>query len=60
MQTLYFTKQFAAGSLKGLQHTSKLSFVSVERAMDWVKGVKKHSKRNGWELVDYSFQCYAR
>jgi hypothetical protein len=60
MQTLYFTKQFTAGTLKGLQHTSKLSFASVESAMDWVKLVKKYSKRNGWELVDYSFQNYAR
>lgn len=60
MQTLYFTKQFTSGNLKGLQYTGKLSFVSVERAMDWVKGVKKYAKRNGWELVDYSFQNYAR
>ena len=60
MQTLYFTKQFTAGNLKGLTHSSKLAFVSVERAMEWVKGVKKHAKRNGWQLVDHSFQNYAR
>ena len=60
MQTLYFTKLFTKGLLKGMTYTGSLSFVDVQHAMRWVAGVTKHEKRNGWKLIDKSFQNYQR
>ena len=60
---LYFTKRFTRGPLKGLHHIDSIPFVSVDAAMDWVCKVKansKHSKRRTFEIVDHSFQNYAR
>ena len=60
METLYFTKQITKGILKGFVINEKLSFPDVEHATRWVKGVTKYEKRNGWKLIDKSFQNYQR
>lgn len=62
MQTLFFTKQFTKGNLAGLSHTSQLNFPDVDHAARWLKAVKspRLEKRNGWKIVDASFQSFAR
>ena len=60
--TLYFTREFTKGNLKGLQHQDKLDFVSVERAEVWLKGVtSNHAKgKLNYRIVDRSYQNYFR
>jgi len=60
--TLYFTRLFIKGTLKGLTHNDQINFISVERAMDWVKGIKANSMKGklDYKLCDYSFQKYWR
>ena len=62
METLFFTKQFSKGHLAGVCHTSKISFPDVEHAARWIKSVRnpRLEKRNGWKLVDVSFQNFSR
>jgi hypothetical protein len=60
MVTLYFTRRFTKGNLVGLHHNDKITFASYESAKVWLNGINKHSKRNGYEVVDASFQNYVR
>jgi len=59
MTTLYFTQHFTKGLLKGIYYHSSITFVSVERAMVWVKAIKA-SRRLNYTLTDYAFQNYQR
>ena len=60
--TLYFTKTFTAGILKGITINESLPFVSVDRAEVWRKAVtaKGLKGRLPYRIVDYSYQSYAR
>ena len=58
--TLYFTKEFTRGILKGLVINESLPFVSVERSRVWVKGVMAKEKKLGYKIIDRSYQNYAR
>lgn len=60
MTTLYFTKRFISGVLKGISVNESMSFVSVEAAADFLKVMRKGSKRVDWKIVDASFQKYWR
>lgn len=60
MTTLFFTKQFATGILSGCVSHSKINFPSVDQAQKWVAGCERNEKRNGWKLIDKSFQSYTR
>ncbi len=57
---LYFTKFFYRGNLKGIRVIESIPFVSCERAAEWLKGIAKNRKRLDYEIVDKSFQNYAR
>jgi hypothetical protein len=59
MVTLYFTRQFRSGILKGMTHLDSLPFVSVDCAMAWVKAIKASTSVN-YSIVDHSFQNYRR
>ena len=58
--TLYFTKQFTSGILKGIIINESLPFVSVERAEIWRKGVMAKEKKLGYKIIDRSYQNYSR
>ena len=58
--TLYFTKEFTRGILKGLVINESLPFVSVERSQVWLKGVIAKEKKLGYKIIDRSYQNYAR
>ncbi len=60
--TLYFTREFTKGLLKGIRHIDSLSFVSVESAENWRKGIARNHKRGSlnYKLVDASYQSYIR
>lgn len=64
MVTIYFTKQFTGGLLKGLTHTGSMQFVSIERASEWVswarKGCRKPIGGSPYKVIDASFQNYQR
>ena len=64
MQTIYFTKFFTAGVLKGLTINEKVSFPTVEACVDYVrrgaKGIKKPLGGSPYKIIDWSFQSYAR
>lgn len=65
MVTLYFTKKFAGGLLKGLACNDQMTLESVESAMAYVARARKGTKpRRGfgspWIMVDHSFQKYDR
>ena len=57
--TLYFTKRFTRGLLKGLDHSGSMTFVSVEAAAEWARKVRAN-KRLDFNLVDASFQNFIR
>ena len=57
--TLYFTREFTKGILKGIRHNDSLPFVSVERAEIWRKRI--NAKRGlEYKIVDASYQNYSR
>ena len=59
MITLYFTRLFTKGHLKGIVHHDSIRFVDYDHAIGWIKGINK--KRNlGYRIVDKSFQNYIR
>jgi len=64
MVTLYFTKQFTGGLLKGIRITESMRFASPELASEWVawarKGCKKPIGGSPYKVIDASFQNYAR
>ncbi len=60
--TLYFTRYFTNGNLKGLTHNDKLDFVSIERAEVWRKAVtaKGNAGTLPYRIVDFAYQNYSR
>lgn len=62
--TLYFTKEFTGGLLKGLHHNGSMTFENVEDAAEFLKvmrkGVKKPIGGSPYRIVDASFQKYWR
>ena len=60
--TLYFTKTFTKGMLKGITINESLPFVSVERAEVWRKAVtaKGLSGKLPYRIVDASYQNYSK
>jgi len=62
MATLYFTKYFTKGVLKGITYHGKLTFVSVERAAEWLSAVRSKGERGKlpYRIIDASFQNYVR
>ncbi len=60
MVTLYFTKQFISGFLKGIKINVSMPFVSADLAADFLKVMRKGSKKVDWTIVDASFQKYWR
>jgi len=60
MTTLYFTKQFISGVLRGIRVNESMSFASVDAAADFLKVMRKGSKKVDWKIIDASFQKYWR
>jgi hypothetical protein len=60
MKMLYFTRLFTAGNLKGIVQHDTVTFPTAERCVEWVKNVNALEKRNGYKVVDYSFQKFWR
>ena len=60
MITLYFTKQFTGGVLKGLFYNESMRFVSDAAAAEFLKVMRKGSKKVDWKIVDASYQKYWR
>jgi hypothetical protein len=58
--TLYFTKLFTRGPLKGLTYHSSMTFTDGHAAMAWVKGINKNANRLNYKIIDKSFQKYSR
>lgn len=66
MTTIYFTKQFTSGLLKGLFYRESMRFTSEAEAADFIKAGRKGFKGqkvtggSGWRIVDASYQKYWR
>ena len=62
METLYFTRLFTRGLLKGLTHQDSISYATTERCLAWVAAVnaKEARGRMDYKVIDRSFQNYAR
>lgn len=62
MQTIYFTRLFTKGALKGLTHLDKISFPSLAECVSWREAINAKAARGklDYRIVDSSFQCYAR
>jgi len=60
MTTLYFTKLFTRGVLKGIRVNESMPFVSTEAAADFHKVMRKGGKKVDWKIVDASYQKYWR
>ena len=59
--TVYFTKLFTSGTLKGLTYDDKISYPTIEGCMKWIKSAQKghkYSKTGAYKVVDFSFQKY--
>ena len=59
MTTLYFSKLFTRGLLKGIVYHGFLDFTDPERAASWIKGIRKNIARGklNFDLVDATFQA---
>jgi hypothetical protein len=65
MTTIYITKQFSAGPLKGLRHNDAMpGFKDANEAAAWAKAHKTTPVRTRdgapYIVVDASFQSYTR
>jgi len=64
MVTLYFTKRFTGGLLKGLAVNESMRFASDTDAAEFVKAGRKGFKKvvgsSQWKIVDASYQKYWR
>ena len=65
MITLYFTKQFTGGILKGLLYNESMHFDSYESAAQWLKFARKgcrkpYDRSSPYKVVDASYQKYWR
>jgi len=64
METLYFTKQFTGGLLKGIRIIESMRFASPELASNWLKvaraGIRKPIGGSPYKVIDASFQNYTR
>lgn len=63
MQTIYFTKKFTSGNLKGISVVSNVSFETVQRCADFAKIGRKGKDvltNARWVITDRSFQNYQR
>jgi len=62
MVTLYFTRLFTRGVLKGLTHHDSISYPSAERCLSWVAAINAKEARGRLEyrVIDRSFQNYVR
>lgn len=64
MITLYFTKEFTGGVLKGLRFNESMRFANEKLAADWATWARKGCKKpiGGWpyKIIDASFQNYTR
>ena len=63
MTTIYFTIQFTGGTLKGLTHTSAMTFTTIEAAAAFGRIGRVCRKPIGgspYRVVDSSFQDYRR
>jgi len=49
--TLTFSQTFISGNLEGITIQSTMDFVSEESAQEWVEGVNRHAKRNGYTVA---------
>lgn len=66
--TLYFTREFTRGRLKGCRHNDTISFVgdsftsACAAAKSWVEMVNRQAARGkiDYKVVDKSFQKYWR
>lgn len=65
MITLYYTKEFTGGLLKGLRVNESMTFVSIEAAEKYkafgFKGCKKPiANGSPYKFIDASYQNYFR
>ena len=62
MITLYFTREFTKGTLKGLRQRDTITFVNEQAASEWLASMtsKKKRQRLDYIIVDKSFQKYWR
>ena len=63
MTTIYFTKTFTSGNLKGLSVPQKLSYPTVEQCAKVIhtgKTGKDIITKAKWIITDCSFQNYQR
>ena len=59
MATLYFTKTFTKGMLKGISINEKMTFSDATSGASWLKKVRLNSRLN-YQVTDYSFQNFSR
>lgn len=55
MATLYFTKQFTAGLLKGMELSDKVTFPTAD---DCVQAVKSYNKKHEEWRLDYRVTAF--
>ena len=63
METVYFTKEFTKGFLKGIRIIESISFPTVEDCARFAvvgREVKKPIGGSPYKIVDASFQNYSR
>jgi len=58
MTTLYITKKFTKGTLKGLVYNESVEFINEETAWNWAKGILKKGREGKIDYIldDYTFQ----
>ena len=65
MTTIYFTKTFTNGTLKGINYITSVTF-DTTRTSEMVKWIESHKVKpvkslgNEYIITDYSFQNYKR
>ena len=62
MVTLYFTREFTKGNLRGIRHNDKISFPDYPACVQWARAInaKADAGTLPYRIVDRSFQNYQR
>ena len=56
--TITYVRNHTSGTLKGMSTEGSLDFPNEGSARDWLRGVRKYEKRNGWSLGCFTLNRY--
>lgn len=54
--TVRFTRLHTCPILKGIKTHDSITFVSEDRAREWIGSINKHWRRNGYKVIGHTIE----